>query len=98
MLGNKDATATIAAKNLETARKFYEGTLGLKKAGEEGTELIAHRSGNSTINVYRSKYAGKRSGAVAVFVRLCRPRIDRRSSSSVHERRSPWVIPSFTGN
>jgi catechol 2,3-dioxygenase-like lactoylglutathione lyase family enzyme len=29
MLGNKDAVANLAVKNLETARKFYEGTLGL---------------------------------------------------------------------
>ena len=58
MLGDKDATATIAVRNLDTARKFYEGTLGLEKVGEEGDELVAYRSGNSTINVYRSKYAG----------------------------------------
>ena len=58
MLGNKDAAATIAVRNLEVARKFYEGTLGLKKVGEEGGELVAYKSGNSMINVYRSKYAG----------------------------------------
>jgi catechol 2,3-dioxygenase-like lactoylglutathione lyase family enzyme len=58
MLGNKDAAANIAVKNLETARKFYEGTLGLKQVGAEGDELIAYRSGSSTILVYRSDYAG----------------------------------------
>jgi catechol 2,3-dioxygenase-like lactoylglutathione lyase family enzyme len=49
MLGNKDAAANIAVRNLETARKFYEGTLGLMRVGSEGEELIAYRSGNSTI-------------------------------------------------
>jgi catechol 2,3-dioxygenase-like lactoylglutathione lyase family enzyme len=58
MLGNKDAAATIAVRNLDVARKFYEETLGLKKIGEEGDELVAYKSGNSTINVYRSKFAG----------------------------------------
>ena len=58
MLGNMDATATLAVRNLDTARKFYEGTLGLKKVGEEDGELVAYKSGNSTINVYRSKFAG----------------------------------------
>ena len=29
MLSDKDAIATVAVKNLETAKKFYEGTLGL---------------------------------------------------------------------
>lgn len=58
MLGNKDAVANIAVRNLGTARKFYEGTLGLKQVDAEGEELIVYSSGSSTINVYRSKYAG----------------------------------------
>ncbi|HUG76089.1 MAG TPA: hypothetical protein VML57_01240 [Burkholderiales bacterium] len=40
MLGNKDAVANIAVRDLETASKFYEGTLGLKRVGAEGEELI----------------------------------------------------------
>lgn len=58
MLGNKDAAANIAVRNIETARKFYGGTLGLKQVDAEGEELIAYRSGSSTILVYRSQYAG----------------------------------------
>jgi catechol 2,3-dioxygenase-like lactoylglutathione lyase family enzyme len=58
MLGDKDAAANIAVKNMETARKFYEGTLGLTQVGAEGEELIVFRSGNTTINVYQSQYAG----------------------------------------
>ena len=58
MLGNKDAAANIAVKDMERARKFYEGTLGLKEIGAEGEELIAFKSGSSTILVYRSQYAG----------------------------------------
>jgi catechol 2,3-dioxygenase-like lactoylglutathione lyase family enzyme len=58
MLGNKDAAANIAVRNLEIARKFYEGTLDLKQVGAEGDELIAYRTGNSTLLVYRSNYAG----------------------------------------
>jgi catechol 2,3-dioxygenase-like lactoylglutathione lyase family enzyme len=58
MLGSKDAVANIAVRNLQTARKFYEGTLGLKAVGAEGDELIAFRSGGSTLYVYRSDFAG----------------------------------------
>jgi catechol 2,3-dioxygenase-like lactoylglutathione lyase family enzyme len=58
MLGSKDAVANVAVRNLETARKFYEGTLGLKKAGAEGEELVVYQSGKTMINVYRSQYAG----------------------------------------
>ena len=58
MLGNKDAAANVAVRNLQIARKFYEGTLGLKQIGAEGQELVAYRSGSSTLLVYRSDYAG----------------------------------------
>ena len=58
MLGNKDAVANLAVKDLQRARKFYEGTLGLKAVATEGEELIVFKSGNSTLNVYRSQYAG----------------------------------------
>lgn len=57
MLGNKEAIANLAVANLETARKFYAGTLGLEQVdGDE--EVIVFKSGQSTVNVYRSAYAG----------------------------------------
>jgi catechol 2,3-dioxygenase-like lactoylglutathione lyase family enzyme len=58
MLGNKDAVANIAVKDLQAARKFYEGTLGLKAVGTEGDDLVVFRSGGSTLFVYRSDFAG----------------------------------------
>lgn len=58
MLSNRDAVANIAVKSLEVARKFYADTLGLTQVGAEGEELIIFKSGNSTINVYESQYAG----------------------------------------
>ena len=58
MLGDTNAVANLAVKNLETAKKFYEETIGLKPIDSEGDELIVFKSGNSTINVYRSQYAG----------------------------------------
>jgi len=58
MLGDRDAAANIAVKDLQMARTFYAGTLGLTQVGAEGEELIVYRSGNSTINVYRSQFAG----------------------------------------
>jgi catechol-2,3-dioxygenase len=54
----QDAVANLAVKDLNKARKFYEETLGLKPVHEEGGEVVVYRSGNSTVNVYRSDYAG----------------------------------------
>ena len=51
MLGNKDAAANIAVRNLETAKKFYENTLGLTQVGAEGQEVIVFKSGNSTVSI-----------------------------------------------
>jgi catechol 2,3-dioxygenase-like lactoylglutathione lyase family enzyme len=58
MLGDKNAVANLAVRNLDTAKKFYADTIGLKAIGSEGDELVVFRSGNSTVNVYQSDYAG----------------------------------------
>jgi len=58
MLGDKNAIANLAVANLDVAKKFYEGTLGLKPVHTEGDEVIVYESGSSMINVYRSRYAG----------------------------------------
>jgi catechol 2,3-dioxygenase-like lactoylglutathione lyase family enzyme len=58
MLGNKEAVANLAVKDLERARKFYEETLGLTPIQTEGDDLVVFQSGVSTLNVYRSQYAG----------------------------------------
>jgi catechol 2,3-dioxygenase-like lactoylglutathione lyase family enzyme len=58
MLGNKEAVANLAVKDLERARQFYEDILGLAPVENEGDELIVFQSGVSTLNVYRSQYAG----------------------------------------
>ena len=58
MLGNKDAVANVAVKDLGVATDFYRNTLGLKPVHQEGKELVVFQSGHSSINVYRSEYAG----------------------------------------
>jgi catechol 2,3-dioxygenase-like lactoylglutathione lyase family enzyme len=58
MLGDKDATATVAVKDLQKASEFYETTIGLERVGTEGSEAVVYRSGKSRLLVYKSKYAG----------------------------------------
>jgi len=58
MLGNKNAIATIAVKDIKAAGKFYGGTLGLKPADKQEQGTLAYQSGTSAIFVYPSQYAG----------------------------------------
>jgi catechol 2,3-dioxygenase-like lactoylglutathione lyase family enzyme len=58
MLADSTAVANVAVKDLEVAKRFYAGTLGLPEIGRQMDELVIFRSGNSTLNVYRSEFAG----------------------------------------
>jgi catechol 2,3-dioxygenase-like lactoylglutathione lyase family enzyme len=58
MLRETDAVATLAVKDLGVAARFYEETLGLSRAGADDNEAIVFESGDTTINVYRSSFAG----------------------------------------
>ena len=58
MLQDTDAVATLGVKDLDVAAEFYEQTLGLTRVGGEDNEAVAFQSGDTTINVYRSSFAG----------------------------------------
>jgi catechol 2,3-dioxygenase-like lactoylglutathione lyase family enzyme len=58
MLAHIDAVAMLAVSDLERARDFYEGVLGLEPVGGEEGHLITYRSGGARVNVYVSEYAG----------------------------------------
>jgi len=66
MLGKADATPMIAVKDLDRARKFYEDTLGLETKDEWG-EGLTMESGDTTINVYRSQFAGTNKATALTF-------------------------------
>jgi len=68
MLSDKDAAATIAVRDAKEARKFYEGALGLKPAGDGDPSVLNYRSGNSSVLVYESKYAGTNKATAATWV------------------------------
>ena len=58
MLADTDAIATVAVRDLAQARTFYEGVLGLRVVDAQGSEAITFKSGNSSVIVYRSEFAG----------------------------------------
>ena len=68
MLAGKEAVGTIAVKDLAVARKFYEGTLGLKMEDDHGTEAHTYRTGGSRVIVYRSQYAGTNKATALNFM------------------------------
>ena len=67
MLGEADAMATLAVRNLDAANAFYEGKLGLKRLESEESVVLTYKSGNSVILVYQSQYAGTNQATAATW-------------------------------
>lgn len=68
MLGDKNALATVAVKDLEVARQFYGNKLGLRVAGPTGPEVLTFETGTSTILVYKSQFAGTNQATAVTWV------------------------------
>ncbi|ADV09308.1 MULTISPECIES: VOC family protein [Mesorhizobium] len=68
MLANSNATANLAVSDLAKAKAFYEGTLGLKQVQDEGGELIVYKSGDTTLNVYHSQFAGTNKATAVTWM------------------------------
>lgn len=68
MLGDNDAMATIAVKNLKSARKFYEDMLGFKVVHTEGDQAAAFKSGKAQLLVYQSQFAGTNKATAATWM------------------------------
>lgn len=68
MLGRTDTMATVAVKDMDVARRFYETTLGLEPVGSEDSEAVTYRAGDTTLLVYRSQYAGTNEATAVTWV------------------------------
>ncbi len=68
MLGDYDALATIAVKNLKAARTFYEDKLGFKAVHTEGDQAVTYQSGKSQLLVYQSHFAGTNKATAATWM------------------------------
>jgi len=67
MLKDTDVIATIAVKNLEAAKKFYGGTLGLAPGAGTQQDVLTFKSGTSSLLVYESPYAGTNRATSATW-------------------------------
>ena len=68
MLGSRNAAATLAVRDIAAARRFYADTLGLKEVDAEGEDLIVFRSGDTVLNVYKSRFAGTNQATAVTWV------------------------------
>ena len=65
MLKDHDSSAIVAVSDLDRARAFYGGVLGLELAEEEMEGVLVYRTGATRLVVYHSEYAGtNRANAV----------------------------------
>ena len=67
MLDHTDAVATIAVRNIDSARKFYSDTLGLEPGESREAQVLTYKSGASKILVYESQFAGTNKATAATW-------------------------------
>ncbi|WP_217913928.1 VOC family protein [Miltoncostaea marina] len=66
MLGDKNVAAALAVSDMQRARAFYEGTLGLTATHEDEGSVL-YGSGASAVLVYPSQYAGTNQATAATW-------------------------------
>jgi catechol 2,3-dioxygenase-like lactoylglutathione lyase family enzyme len=67
ILGLAEAMPTIAVRNIDTARQFYEGVLDLEAINRD-SESATYKGGRSTILVYQSQFAGTNKATAITWV------------------------------
>lgn len=67
MLAAKEAAATIAVKNIDKAKQFYEGILGLTSVDGDEPGAIVYQTGQARLLVYESQYAGTNKATAATW-------------------------------
>jgi len=67
MLGDRDAQATVAVKDLKVARPFYEDTLGLTPLPGDEPSVQGFRAGQSVVLLYESDFAGTNEATVLTW-------------------------------
>jgi catechol 2,3-dioxygenase-like lactoylglutathione lyase family enzyme len=68
MFQDKPSAATVAVKNMRTARRFYEETLGLRPNGDVGPAARSYQTGGTTLLVYESQFAGTNKATAATWM------------------------------
>jgi catechol 2,3-dioxygenase-like lactoylglutathione lyase family enzyme len=67
MLGSKNAIATVAVQDMARAAVFYEGILGFEQRRTMGSGATIYKSGDSSLLVYKSQFAGTNKATAATW-------------------------------
>jgi catechol 2,3-dioxygenase-like lactoylglutathione lyase family enzyme len=68
MFEDQEAVATIAVKNLQRGKKFYQGTLGMQPFDGEEPGVLTLKSGPSKVFVYESQFAGTNQATALTWI------------------------------
>ena len=68
MLDGKEAMATVAVRDLQAAKKFYQGTLGLRQTDAQEEEAVTYQAGAAKLLVYRSQFAGSNKATAVTWL------------------------------
>jgi len=66
MLGDTPFGANIPVRNVEDARRFYEGILGATPVRVQEAEII-YRAGNTRFGIYQTEAAGRAEHTLGTF-------------------------------
>lgn len=68
MLENAPIAASIPAKDIDRARRWYEEKLGLTPRHDISPNGLIYRTGGSTFSIYQTQYAGTGKHTIATWV------------------------------
>lgn len=68
MLKDSNATATIAVKDIQAAKRFYESVVGLTPLPATEPGVAPFKTGATSILVYESQFAGTNRATAATWM------------------------------
>lgn len=67
MLEHSNAIATIAVRDMDVSRKFYEEKLGFKPLEVRSKDVVKYTSGDTFFYLYKSEHAGTHQATAAAW-------------------------------
>lgn len=67
LLRDKSSSSILAVSDLDRARTFYSETLGLEPQGASEEDVLAYRTGDTQLIVYKSDAAGTNKANAVVW-------------------------------